>query len=75
MTGEISLSGHVLRIGGLSEKLLAAKRYEMKTVIIPKSNLPDLTEIPEEVKKGLKIKPVEHMDEVLECVGLAKYLA
>ncbi len=75
MTGEISLSGHVLRIGGLSEKLLAAKRYELKTVIIPKSNLPDLTEIPDEVKKGLRIKPVEHMDEVLECVGLGKYLA
>lgn len=75
MTGEISLSGHVLRIGGLSEKLLAAKRYDLKTVIIPKANVPDLTEISNDVKKGLKIKPVDHMDEVLDIVGLNKYLS
>ena len=70
MTGEISLSGHVLRIGGLAEKLLAAKRHGLFAVIIPKSNLPDLTEIPGEVKNGLEIKPVNHMDEVLPILGL-----
>jgi len=75
MTGEISLAGHILRIGGLSEKLLAAKRYGLETVIIPKSNNPDLSEIPDEAKKGLIIKPVEHMDEVLAIFGLNKKLA
>jgi ATP-dependent Lon protease len=72
MTGEISLSGHVLRIGGLPEKLLAAKRYGLERVIIPKSNYPELAEIPEEAKKGLDIKFVEHMDEVLELFGLSR---
>lgn len=72
MTGEISLSGHVLRIGGLPEKLLAAKRYGLERVIIPKGNFADLVEIPPEVKKGLDIKFVEHMDEVLELFGLTR---
>ncbi len=75
MTGEISLAGHILRIGGLSEKLLAAKRYGLATVIIPKSNNPDLAEIPDEVTKDLDIKPVEHMDEVLAILGLDRKLS
>jgi len=70
MTGEITLAGHVLPIGGLAEKLVAAKRYELKTVIIPKANEPDLEKIPIEVKKGLDIKTVDHMDQVLQIINL-----
>uniref|UniRef100_UPI004055D1B9 endopeptidase La n=1 Tax=Agathobacter sp. TaxID=2021311 RepID=UPI004055D1B9 len=66
MTGEITLRGRVLPIGGLKEKLLAAKNAEMKTVCIPKKNEKDLEEISAEIKKGLEIIPVEHLDEVLE---------
>jgi ATP-dependent Lon protease len=65
MTGEITLRGRVLPIGGLKEKLLAAKVAEMTTVLIPKENVADLKKIPEEVKSGLDIIPVEHADEVL----------
>ncbi len=65
MTGEVTLRGRVLPIGGLKEKILAAKIGEIKTVLIPKANLPDLKKIPEEIKKGLDIIPVEHCDEVL----------
>lgn len=65
MTGEITLRGRVLPIGGLREKLLAANRGEMKTVIIPKENEKDLKELPEEILKPLNIKFVEHLDEVL----------
>ena len=64
MTGEITLRGQVLEIGGLKEKLLAALRGGIKEVIIPKDNEKDLTEIPENVKKGLKIHPVKFVDEV-----------
>ncbi|MDQ8040109.1 MAG: endopeptidase La [Rickettsiella sp.] len=65
MTGEITLRGEVLPIGGLKEKLLAAHRGGIKTVIIPKENERDLKEIPENIKKGLAIKPVRWIDEVL----------
>ena len=65
MTGEISLRGRVLAIGGLKEKLLAALRAGVKTVLIPEENEKDLAEIPDNVKKGLKIIPVATVDEVL----------
>jgi ATP-dependent Lon protease len=65
MTGEITLRGRVLPIGGLKEKLLAAMRAGIKTVFIPKENEKDLADIPESVKKGLKINPVSHVDEVI----------
>lgn len=66
MTGEVTLRGHVLPIGGLKEKLLAALRGRITTVIIPKENEKDLTEIPANVKKGLKIIPVSRVEEVLK---------
>jgi ATP-dependent Lon protease len=65
MTGEITLRGRVLPIGGLKEKLLAALHSGLKNVIIPKENEKDLAEIPDNVKKGLKIIPVSTVDEVL----------
>ena len=65
MTGEITLRGRVLPIGGLKEKLLAALRGGLKTVLIPKENEKDLAEIPDNVKEGLKIIPVGMVDEVL----------
>ena len=65
MTGEITLRGRVLPIGGLKEKLLAASRGGMKTVLIPEENAKDLVEINESIKKGLEILPVSRMDEVL----------
>lgn len=65
MTGEITLRGRVLAIGGLREKLLAAKRSNIKTVIIPKNNKKDIEEIPKEITASLKIKTVSHVDEVL----------
>jgi ATP-dependent Lon protease len=66
MTGEITLRGEVLAIGGLKEKLLAAHRGGIKTVLIPHENERDLAEIPDNVKKDLDIKPVKWIDEVLE---------
>jgi ATP-dependent Lon protease len=65
MTGEITLRGRVLPIGGLKEKLLAALRGGLKKVLIPEENAKDLTEIPASVKNGLEIVPVSRMDEVL----------
>ena len=65
MTGEITLRGRVLPIGGLKEKLLAAARGGMKTVLIPEENAKDLVDIPDSVKSGLEIVPVNRMDEVL----------
>lgn len=65
MTGEITLRGRVLPIGGLKEKLLAALRAGIKTVFIPKENEKDLAEIPDNVKKGLSLVPVSHVDEVI----------
>lgn len=67
MTGEITLRGRVLPIGGLKEKILAAHRGKVKTVIIPQDNEKDLKEIRESILKDMKIKIVEHMDEVLEA--------
>jgi len=66
MTGELSLTGQVLPIGGLREKVVAAKRNKIKEIIIPASNEQDLDEIPEHVKKGLVFHPVSRMEEVIE---------
>jgi ATP-dependent Lon protease len=65
MTGEITLRGRVLAIGGLKEKLLAALRAGIKTVLIPSENIKDLAEIPDNVKEGLNLIPVSMVDEVL----------
>jgi ATP-dependent Lon protease len=65
MTGEITLRGRVLPIGGLKEKLLAALRGGIKTVLIPAENEKDLAEIPATIREGLSIVPVSHVDEVL----------
>jgi ATP-dependent Lon protease len=70
MTGEITLRGEVLPIGGLKEKLLAAHRGGIKTVLIPDENVKDLAEIPDNIKGNLEIKPVKWIDEVLQ-VALA----
>ncbi len=72
MTGEVTLRGKVLRIGGLKEKLLAAHRGGIKQVLIPKSNERDLAEIPDNVKEGLTITPVESIDEVLAAALVEK---
>jgi ATP-dependent Lon protease len=66
MTGEVTLRGRVLPIGGLKEKLLATLRGGIKTVLIPEDNVKDLAEIPANVKEGLEIIPVAHVDQVLE---------
>jgi ATP-dependent Lon protease len=66
MTGEITLRGEVLPIGGLKEKLLAAHRGGIKTVLIPQQNVKDLVEIPGNIKNHLDIHPVKWIDEVLE---------
>ena len=66
MTGEVSLRGNAMPIGGLKEKLLAALRGGIKTVFIPQENEKDLAEIPDNVKEGLDIIPVTHVTEVLE---------
>ena len=65
MTGEITLRGEVLPIGGLKEKLLAAHRGGISTVLIPEENTKDLAEIPKNVKESLDIRPVKWIDEVL----------
>lgn len=74
MTGEVTLRGKVLAIGGLKEKLLAAHRGGIKTVLIPEDNRKDLPDIPDNVKEGLKIIPVENVNQVLEN-ALSKPLA
>jgi ATP-dependent Lon protease len=66
MTGEITLRGEVLPIGGLKEKLLAAHRGGIKTVLIPEENVKDLQEIPEEVRNAMEVIPVRWIDNVLE---------
>jgi ATP-dependent Lon protease len=68
MTGEISLMGQVLAIGGLKQKLIAAKQYSCKEVIIPAENKKDLAEIPKEVKAGLKIHFAKNFDDVLKVI-------
>ncbi|AZI37156.1 endopeptidase La [Caenibius tardaugens] len=75
MTGEVTLRGRVLAIGGLKEKLLAALRGGIKTVLIPEENVKDLVEIPDNVKQGLEILPVSHVDEVLERALTEKLVA
>lgn len=71
MTGEVNLRGEVLPIGGLKEKLLAARRGGIKTVLVPEENRRDLKEVPDNIKEALDIRPVRWIDEVLE-VALAK---
>jgi ATP-dependent Lon protease len=66
MTGEITLRGRVLPIGGLREKVLAANRAGLKVVLVPEKNLKDLVDVPKKVRDDLKIIPVQHMDQVLE---------
>jgi ATP-dependent Lon protease len=65
MTGEITLRGRVLPIGGLKEKLIAAHRGGIDTVLIPKENEKDLKDLPDVIKKNIRLVPVTHMDEVL----------
>jgi ATP-dependent Lon protease len=68
MTGEITLRGNVLPIGGLKEKSLAARRVGIKTVLIPKGNQKDLAELPEVVKKDVTFIPVSHVLEVFDRI-------
>jgi ATP-dependent Lon protease len=66
MTGEITLSGLVLPVGGIREKALAAKRFGLRTFILPALNEPDLKELPEEIRKDMRFVPVETLEEVLK---------
>ncbi len=66
MTGEITLRGKVLAIGGLNEKIIAAQRFDVERVLVPQENENEITELPPELKKGIKITRVAHMDEVLQ---------
>jgi ATP-dependent Lon protease len=66
MTGEITLRGHVLPVGGLKEKSLAALRANIHTILIPAQNRKDISEIPKNIRRRLRFKPVNHMDEILE---------
>lgn len=66
MTGEISLSGKVWPVGGIKEKMLTAYRYGVKTVLLPKRNMQDLDELPENIRKEMQFIPVEHLDDVLK---------
>lgn len=75
MTGELTLRGRVLQIGGLKEKLLAAERAGIKTVIIPKDNVKDLAEVPEKVKQALTIVPMSQVDQVLVKALVEKPIA
>ena len=72
MTGEITLRGRVLPIGGLTEKLLAAKRGNITHVLIPKENERDLGDVPTRIRRSLSITLVEHMDDVLELALVLK---
>jgi ATP-dependent Lon protease len=74
MTGEITLSGLVLPVGGIREKALAAKRMGLKTFILPALNEPDLKELPEEIRKDMRFAPVETLEQVL-AIALPKTAA
>ena len=67
MTGEITLTGQVLPIGGLREKVLAAQRAGLTTVVLPKENEPDLEDLPKDVRKSMAFVPADTIDEVLEA--------
>ena len=73
MTGEVTLTGQVLQIGGLKEKLLAAHRAGIKEVLIPKENEKDLVDMPKKITEDIKITPVEHADQVIK-IALTKEL-
>jgi len=64
MTGEITLRGEILAVGGLAEKLIAARRAGVKRVLIPRENLPQLSEVAAEVRRGLEVTPVDNLDQV-----------
>jgi ATP-dependent Lon protease len=66
MTGEITLTGLVLPVGGIREKALAARRLGIRTVILPALNEPDLIELPEELRRDMRFVPVENLEEVLK---------
>jgi ATP-dependent Lon protease len=66
MTGEVTLRGKVLPVGGLKEKALAAHRARIQTVLVPDKNVKDLSEIPENIRRRIQFVPVSHMDQVLE---------
>jgi ATP-dependent Lon protease len=68
MTGEITLSGQVLQIGGVREKVLAAQRAGVKKVVLPRENQPDLAELPDEAREGIEFVLVDSVEEVLEVV-------
>ena len=72
MTGEITLRGRILPIGGVREKVLAAHRAGLKTVVLPEKNMKDLFDLPKTAKSELKIIPVNHMDEVLQIAISSK---
>jgi ATP-dependent Lon protease len=67
MTGELTLGGHVLPVGGLKEKLLAAKEAGIEFVIIPVDNEKDLHETPKDILHGMQVNLVEHMDQIIAC--------
>jgi ATP-dependent Lon protease len=68
MTGELSLVGRVLPIGGLKEKTIAARRNKIRDIIIPSQNTKDLDEIPDHIKKGIRFHEVDQMAEVIEQI-------
>jgi ATP-dependent Lon protease len=71
VTGEITLRGHVLPVGGVKEKLIAAARAGIRLVMVPERNAADVAEVPEEVKRVLEIRPVREVDEVLAAALVA----
>jgi ATP-dependent Lon protease len=75
MSGEITLRGRILPIGGVKEKVLAAYRAGIKVVIIPEKNVKDLVDVPKKVQHDLKVIPVNHMDQVLEIAIASKPVA
>jgi ATP-dependent Lon protease len=68
MTGELSLVGNVLPVGGIKEKIIAAKRARMKEIVLPEENSKDLSEIPDHIKKGLEFHLVRTMDDVVRHI-------